>query len=215
MIENLTYEKLKQQIDELNEKVYSLEDQIALLNIGRNVQKEKQIKVPILLAKVGIDMAMDKEVILPYPIRSLSHVDWEIKELNCSSPAMTNKLFVDGKLRVHIYYNSMFPPYPVLSVIEEISFKKRKDFHYLHPPLPTHPVQNKEYSYVTDLSSNEVITHREKKMSVNEQIQCDLSYKHIISSEAMEIKENKTIIYLQGSLTLLFNVLQQQWIPFF
>lgn len=207
------YRNLERQIQRLNDKIFYLQDQLSLLKTGRNAHAAKQIQVPVLLAKIDVQIDLDKEVIIPYPIRSLSHVDWEIKGLTCRSPSLTNKVFVDGIVKAHIYYDTMFPPYPILSITEEIAFKKRKDFHFFHPPLPSQALQKKEYSFINDWASNEVITHRETNMGANNQLVCDLSFQQILSSESMEIRNNKTYIELQGSITLLYNLLQQQLIP--
>lgn len=207
------YHKLEEEIKRLNDKMFHLQDQLSLLKTGKNALSSKQIKVPVLLAKIDVKIDLDKEVIIPYPIRSLSHVDWEIKGLTCRSPSLTNKAFIDGIVRAHIYFDTIYPPYPLLSVTEEIAFKKRKDFQYFYSPLPPQALQKREYSFNSDFISDDVITHREKNMNVNHQIVCDLSYQQILSSEIAEIRNNKTMIHLQASITLLFNVLQQQLIP--
>ena len=208
-----SYGRLEQQIKKLNDKIFYLQDQLSLLKTGKNAHSSKQIKVPVLLAKIDVQIDLDKEVIIPYPVRSLSHVDWELKGLTCHSPSLSNKAFVDGILKVQIYFDTVFPPYPILSVTEEIAFKKRKDFHYYYPPLPPQALNKKEYSFITDHSSDHVITHQENNMGVNNQIICDLSHQQILSSESMEIRNNKTYIDLQASVTFLFNLLQQQLIP--
>lgn len=192
-------------------KIKELQELLTLLQQECSLRFQNTVKVPVLLARVDVNIEVEKEMIIPYPIKGVREVEWEIDNLTCQTQALHNKLVVEGQLKANVHYDTLFRPYTTLAISSEVPFRKYVDLTFLSPPTPPKQSQKKEFSFQTGMEV-ETYTHSEKILPLNDQFMYDLREMAIVSADMMEQKGNKTSIFLQATATYSIDLLQRQYV---
>ncbi|WP_407271085.1 hypothetical protein [Radiobacillus sp. PE A8.2] len=175
-------------------------------NENEILDKIINVKLPISLAKLHVTVDIFDSHPLGKLVSKAEKISWKLHSLNVHVPTSSNTAFLEGILVATIDNVSEDVKNKLESIQLHVPWDATKQIDWIHKPdLPSK--HEKEYTFST--GGNET-THYEYTEEYAQDIQFNLQHINVVSYEKMETKKGISMLDIQGSMSLVIDLLQCQ-----
>ncbi|MEH7117997.1 hypothetical protein V7128_11330 [Neobacillus vireti] len=167
------------------------------------------VKLPVLLAKLLVDINIFETVDLPFPIESVSKVEWSLQSYQCKVILPSTTVFLKGVLVADVEFKGDGMK-TIQSMKIPVSWSKTTKVEWLHSPKMPNKSQ-KEYIFTSE-NGEDITTHYEFTQEFADEIDAEIRVVHFSINEEFHSCEMETQFDIQGSVTLSIDLLQEQFI---
>jgi hypothetical protein len=192
------------------------EDQFSSLPIKKKLfddcipkRKVSIVKLPLLLAKITVDIDIFETVDLSIPVENVSKVDWSLQSYDCKVILPSTIVFLKGVLIADVEFRNKGTT-NLHSTKISVSWSKTTKVDWLYPPkLPSK--SQKEFIFSSH-NDEKISSHHEFTQLFAEEIDSEIRMIHFNSSEEFHPCADMTQFDIQGSALLSIDLLQEQFI---
>jgi hypothetical protein len=168
------------------------------------------VKLPVLLAKVKIEIDIFDSFKLPMPIANITKVDWSLDSLECRVLLPSTTVFLKGILIADIHFVNESHSHTLHTVKIPVPWEKIITINWLYPPVLSS--SNKREFMFESKNDKEVSSHFEFCQHFADQIQHDLRKITFVWHEELASQVEKQQLSIQGRAKLSIDLLQPQFI---
>ncbi|MEI2663788.1 MULTISPECIES: hypothetical protein [Rossellomorea] len=168
------------------------------------------VKIPVVLSTLQIEVAIFKDVELPFPIEHILSIHWSIQSLKSNTPLPAGIVFVKGTLVASIQYVNPGETASIHSIHIPIQWDHTIPIRWILPPnIPMSEM--KEYTFLAE-NTQEPSTHHECHYSFCEPIEHFLQDFTFISHHESIKQNGQSTLKIQGCLQVCLHLTQEQFV---
>jgi myosin heavy subunit len=168
------------------------------------------VKLPVLLAKLNIDIDMFNSLELSLPIANITKIEWSIDSLECRVLLPSTTVFLKGILIADIQYVNENLTHTLHTVKVPVPWEKIITINWLYPPVLSSSSQ-REFMFGSH-DAEEVSSHYEYCQQITDQIEYSLRSINFVWHDEVGSQAETPKVSIQGRANLAIDLLQQQYI---
>ena len=166
------------------------------------------VKLPVLLAKLNIEIDIVENIKFFMPLENISKVEWSMRSLHCKVAIPSTTLFLKGELIAEIEFINTGVNNIIHSLKVPIPWSKTTNIHWLTLPDLSHSSQN-EFMFQSQHDHNDSV-HYESFQKFAEAITSQLNQITFVSHHELDSKDQHLQIF--GTAFLSINLMQEQFV---
>ncbi|MGG4169882.1 hypothetical protein ABEW00_20760 [Rossellomorea vietnamensis] len=168
------------------------------------------VKIPVVLSTLQMEVAIFKDVELPFPIEHILSIHWSIQSLKTNIPLPAGIVFVKGTLVASIQYVNPGETASIHSINIPIQWDRTIPTPWIFPPKVPKS-EKREYTFMAE-STQEPSTHHECHHSFCEPIEHFLQDFTFISHHEPFKQNGHSTLKIQGCLQACLHLTQEQFV---
>ncbi|WP_430788254.1 hypothetical protein VBD025_00465 [Virgibacillus flavescens] len=172
------------------------------------VEKNKWVKLPVLLAKVNFDIDILRSFDFTCSVENVTKIDWSIESLVMRTLLPSNRVFFKGVLIAEVEYVN--EKTKMLHTIKlPILWDKVVDVSWITSP---EEAVNDQKEYTFQSHGHETSTHYEYSQTFADHIEENLRSINFIWHNNSEVQSDSPKLHIEGRANVSIDLLQQQFI---
>ena len=165
-------------------------------------------KLPVLLAKLNIEIDIVENIKFFMPLENISKVEWSMRSLHCKVALPSTTLFLNGELIAEIEFINNGVNNTIHSLKVPLPWSKTTNIHWLTIPDLPHSSHN-EFMFQSQHDHNDS-DHYESFQKFAEAITSQLNQITFVSHHELDSKSQHLQIF--GTACLSINLMQEQFV---